>query len=132
MNYFEGTIIEESLENKNVLKRVKIVSTKVEKVTNKFNTPWITQWTMHLVQVPKNEARQVAEEISRSIDREHNAWYGDFKSGSHHYLIFRNKIFYVDRTSQEEYDEAKKYGLSLGIPEYQLDFHPKVEDWSKD
>ena len=32
MNSYKGVIIEESLENKDVLKKVKIVSTKIEKV----------------------------------------------------------------------------------------------------
>lgn len=36
---YHGTIIEESLENKDVLGRVKIVSTKVEPVVDKHKTP---------------------------------------------------------------------------------------------
>jgi hypothetical protein len=39
----------------------------------------------------------------------------------------RDKVFKVNRESKEEYDEVTKYGVSLGIPEYQLDFSPKVE-----
>jgi hypothetical protein len=54
----------------------------------------------------------------------HHAWYGDFKNDTHRYIIFRGKIFLVDGKSKEQNDEAKKYGLSLGIPEYQVDFGP--------
>ena len=32
---------------------------------------------------------------------------------------------------QEKYDEAKKYGISIGIPEYQVDFHPEVKEWER-
>jgi len=42
MNY-KGVIIEESLENKDVLKDIKISSTKVEEVTDEHKTPWIKQ-----------------------------------------------------------------------------------------
>jgi len=132
MNYFEGTIIEESLENTDVLSKVKIISTKVEKVTESFKTPWVKQWTMHVVQVPENEAEKIAAEICKSIDREHaSSWYADFKTNRYAYIIFRDKVFYVDRSCQEEYDKVKEYGLSLGIPEHQLDFHPTVKDWEK-
>ena len=125
MNNYNGVIIEESLANKDVLKKVKILSTKVEEVTNEHKTPWLSQWTLHTVEVPEKEAQIIAEEISKSLDYSHNSsWYADYKNNTHNYIIFRDKIFYVDRKSKEQYDEAKRYGISLGIPEYQVDFAP--------
>lgn len=132
MNNYNGTIIEESLANKDVLKKVKIISTKVEPITDEHKTPWLSQWTLHAVEIPENEAQSVAEEISKSLDYSHNSsWYADYKNDAHHYIIFRDKIFYIDRKSKEQYDEAKRYGISLGIPEYQVDFHPEVEEWER-
>jgi len=129
MNY-QGVIIEESLGNKDILKDVKILETKVEEVTEEHKTPWIKQWTLHTVEIPENQAKGVAETISKALDSEH-AWYADFKNDTHHYIIFRNKIFFVDKQSKEQYDDAKKYGISLGIPEYQVDFHPEVKEWER-
>ena len=57
------------------------------------------------------------------LDFEHD-WYADFKNDKYHFIIFRNKVFRVDRNKPEEYEEVKKYGISLGIPDYQLDFSP--------
>lgn len=132
MNNYKGVIIEESLAKKDVLKKVKIVSTKVEEVTDEHQTPWLLQWTLHTVEIPENEAQTIAEEISKSLDYSHNSsWYADYKNETHHYIIFRDKIFYTDRTSKEQYDEAKRFGISLGIPEYQVDFHPEVEEWKR-
>lgn len=127
---YKGVIIEESLENKDILKDVKILETKVEEVTEEHKTPWIKQWTLHTVEIPENQAKDVAEKISEALDSEHD-WYADFKNDTHHYIIFRNKIFFVDKQSKEQYDEAKKYGISLGIPEYQVDFHPEVKEWER-
>ncbi len=127
---FKGIIIEESLEDMEVLKKVKIVSTEVEKVTESFKTPWVKQWTMHTVEIPENEVQSISDILSISLDKEH-VWYADFRSDTHHYIIFRDKVFYIDRKNKEQYDEAKHYGLSLGIPEHQVDFHPDVEDWEK-
>ena len=52
MNY-KGVIIEESLENKDILKDVKILETKVEEVVEEHKTPWIKQWTLHTVEIQK-------------------------------------------------------------------------------
>lgn len=128
MNNYQGVIIEESLAEKDVLKKVKIISTKIEKVTEKHQTPWLSQWTLHTVEIPENQAQKIAEEISKSLDPEHGgSWYADFKNNTHHYIIFRNKIFLIDVHNQKQYDQARKYGLSLGIPKYQVDFRAEVK-----
>ena len=132
MENYQGVIIEESLENKEVLKKIKIISTKVEPITDEHKTPWLSQWTLHTVEIPDNEAKEIAEGISKSLDRNHGgSWYADFKNDTYHYIIFRDKIFYIDRKSKEQYDEAKRYGISLGIPEYQVDFAPDDKIWER-
>ncbi|MFA6404554.1 MAG: NYN domain-containing protein [Candidatus Paceibacterota bacterium] len=127
---FKGVIIDESLENKDILKKIEIISTEIEKVTDEHKTPWVSQWTMHSVIIPVKESKEVAEEISKALDSKYN-WYADFKSESHHYIIFKNKVFLIDRKSKDQYNEAKEYGISLGIPEYQVDFHPDIEEWKR-
>lgn len=126
---FKGVIIEESLESNDVLKEIKILETKVEPVTDEHKTPWLMQWTLYTIEISEDKARAIAEKISQTLDRKHGgSWYADFKNDTHHYIIFRNKVFYIDRTSKEQYDEAKQYGISLGIPEYQVDFHPDIKE----
>lgn len=129
MNY-TGVIIEESLENKEILKKIKILSTKVEPVVKKHKTPWLKQWTLHTVEINTNKAAKISKEISKCLESAHN-WYADFKNDRLHFIIFRNKVFRVDITSKKEYDQAKKYGISLGIPEYQVDFHPDTKQWKR-
>ena len=46
MKNFNGVIIEESLENKDVLRKVKILKTDIEPVTEGHKTPWVKQWTL--------------------------------------------------------------------------------------
>ncbi|NOQ37915.1 hypothetical protein GQ472_03420 [archaeon] len=118
---FTGVIIEESLENSEVLKKVNIIKTRVEKVTEKHKTPWIQQWTMYTVKIPEDKADAIAKELGKALDSKHD-WYADFKNDEFHYIIFRNRIFKVNRSKKEQYDEAIRYGISLKIPEYQLDF----------
>lgn len=127
---FVGVIIEESLEDKNVLKKVNIIKTKIEKVTEKYKTPWLKQWTLHTIEILESKAELIAEQISKSLDSNHN-WYADFKNDNFHFIIFKGKVFKIDRTSKEQYDEATNYGISIGIPEYQVDFSPYIQKWKR-
>jgi len=121
MNY-RGIIIEESLVDPAILNEMEILETKVEAVTPAHKTPWVLQWTIHKVEFPEEKADWIAEEISKSIDAKHPTWYADFKNDTHHYIVFLLKVYKVDLTDQSQYDEVKKHGRSLGIPEQQLDF----------
>lgn len=128
---FSGVIIEESLTDKSVLEDVNIVSTKVEPVTEHHRTPWVKQWTLHTVEVLENKAADVAEKISKALDKEHD-WYADFKTEKEHYVIYTNKVFHItDRSDKKQYDEATVYGISIGIPDYQVDFSPHLKQWER-
>lgn len=128
MNY-KGVIIEESLENKSVLKDISIFDTKIEAVTEAHQTPWIEKWTLHTVEIPNNKIDKITEQLSQSLDN--NGWYGDFKNDLFHYIVYRNKVFKVDLKNPILYKDAKNYGISLGIPEYQVDFVPEDKVWER-
>lgn len=123
---YKGTIIEESLKNPGVLLRIKILETRVEETTPEHQTPWLSQWTLHTVEIQESEADAVAEQLRRNIETSHSTWYIDYKNPQRHYIIFPEKTFVVDRARPEEYKEATAYGISLGIPEHQLDFSPDI------
>lgn len=128
---YQGVIIEESLSDKSVLNHVKILSTKVEPVTEEHKTPWVKQWTLHDVEVPAEKAAEIAEKISKALDREHD-WYADYKTDTEHYVIYRNKVFHItDCSDKKQYDEATEYGISIGIPAYQIDFSPHITQWQR-
>ena len=127
MSDYVGVVIEESLESKEILKKIKILKTRVEQVTEKHKTPWLKKWTLHTVKIPENEADKIAQDISKCLDSKHS-WYADFKNEKYHYIIFKDKIFFIDRKSKGQDDKAKEYGISLGIPPYQVDFHPDVKE----
>lgn len=130
LNFF-GIIIEESLTDKSVLNDVKITKTEIEPVKGEHKTPWVKQWTMHDVEIHADKATQVAERISKALDREHN-WYADFKTDTEHFVIYRDKVFHItDRSDKAQYDEATKYGISIGIPDYQVDFSPHITQWER-
>lgn len=124
---FVGVIIEESLTDTSVLSDVNILATKVEPVTENHQTPWIKQWTLHTVEIPKEKAAELANRISKALDKPHN-WYADLKTDSEHYVIYSDRVFHItDRADKEQYEQATEYGISLGIPDYQVDFSPYLQ-----
>ncbi|MBI2499594.1 hypothetical protein HYV88_05110 [Candidatus Woesearchaeota archaeon] len=130
MTNFNGVIIEESLEKKEILKKVKILKTEVEQVTEEHKTPWIKQWTLHTVEILETQADKIAKELSEALDSKHS-WCADFKNEEIHYIIFRNRVFKINRKNREQYNEAMQYGVLLGIPAYQVDFSPYVKEWER-
>ncbi len=123
---YRGVIIEESLDDKSCLEDLKIVSTKVERVTKSHQTPWLKQWTLHTVEIDESKAESLASRLCHALDKEHE-WYADFKNQQYHFIIFRGKVFKVDRSVPSAYEKVKAYGKELGIPEYQLDFSPNIK-----
>ena len=119
MNY-KGVIIEESLGDKSILGKIKIIKTKVEPITPEHKTPWLSQWTLHTIEIPEEKSEKIAEEISHSFDPEHPDWYADFKNDKYHFIIYAVKVFKVDLQNPVLYKDAKEYGITIGIPEYQL------------
>ena len=123
---FRGIIIEESLQkNKlNILRKVKILGTKIKPVTEKSMTPCLKKWSDHTIEIKGiTNARKIAKDISESFDIKHdNAWYADYNNGQICFIIFPNKIFELDGYNQTELDKAKEYGIKIGIPEYQVNF----------
>jgi hypothetical protein len=126
---YEGIIIEESLEDGSVLDSVEVLETRVEPVTPEHKTPWLAQWTLHTVRVPEARANDVAQELSKVLDSGHPAsWYADFRSATHHFVVYRDRVFVIDRRDAAQYAEAIEYGVSRGLPEHQADFVALIDD----
>jgi len=119
MNTYKGDVIEESLLDKEVLKKLNIISTRIEEVTEKHQTPWLSQWTLDTLEVNENEADNLAEKLSKALDPKHG-WYIDYRNDRYHYMIFKDKVFKIDRSKKSDYDEMIKHGLYIGTPDYQL------------
>lgn len=120
---YKGVIIRESLTDVSVFQKVRIVKTDVESITPRHKTPWVKQWTLYTVEVEEEKAKEIASILSKNIDTSHDhPWYADFKNDKFHYIIYPNKIFKVDLSNPVLFNDAQEYGITLGIPKYQVDF----------
>lgn len=131
MNY-KGVIIKESLEDTSILKEIHVLETKVERVTSEHQTPWLKQWTLYTVEIPEEKADETAQKLSRTLDYSHNSsWYADFKNDQFAYIVFKEKVFKIKLNDTAGFIKAKQYGISLGIPDYQVDFAPDDKIWKR-
>lgn len=118
---YSGVIIEESLANRRALEGLNIVKQEVEQVAEEHETPWLAQWTCDTVEIPEEDIESVVQKLSVAIDTEHiGNWYCDFRNNDWHYVVFSGRIFKIDRSKREAYDEMREYALSIGLPEHQL------------
>lgn len=119
---YRGSIIEESLKNRNVLEGLRIVSAEVEDVTAAHRTPWLQQWTITTVEIEDGAIKAFTRKLQAAMETEHSSWFADFKGDKDHYIVFPGKIFFIDHRRNDTYTEAVAYGVSLGIPKQQLAF----------
>jgi hypothetical protein len=102
-----GTIIENSLKDKSILKQVKIVKTWQD-----------DDWILHDVLIGEESAREFGRYLNDG------PWYVHFwKEGKDDILVvFKDKIFTIKHSDKSTWQEAIDYGKSIGIPAEQLDF----------
>jgi hypothetical protein len=104
---YKGTIIENSLSNKNILNNLKITKT------------WQSgSWILHNVLMEEDQV----SELSQCLDD--GPWYIHvwLPSNDNVKVIFKNKVFDIKFSDKSTWTDAVSYGKSIGIPEEQLDF----------
>lgn len=104
---YKGTIIENSLVDKNQLKKYRIGKT------------WKSgDWVLFDVFMEENQIPELANNIDSG------PWYIHvWKPGTDDVkVIFKNKIFDIKHSDKSTWVDAVNYGKSIGIPEEQLDF----------
>lgn len=103
----KGTIIENSLEDKSILKDLEITKTYQ-----------IEDWLLHDVLVSEERAEKLGQYLNDG------PWYMHFwEEGKDEVLvIFKDKNFRIKYSDKATWADAIEHGKTRGIPEEQLDF----------
>jgi len=107
MEKYKGTIIENSLQDKNILTELEIT-----------NTHHFHDWVLHDVLVSKEQIKSLGHYLNGG------AWYMHFwiPGQDTAIVVFKDKDFEIKLSDKLSWIEAITYGKSVGIPEEQLDF----------
>lgn len=107
MQNYMGTIVLESLIDKSVLDNLKVIKSEVSSTLG---------WHLFTVEVSAEEILNLSKNI------ESNKWYMHFWKDRNVIAVFKDKTFEFNYDDKESWKPAVDYGLSIGIPEEQLDF----------
>ncbi|MBY0472914.1 hypothetical protein K2Q00_01340 [Patescibacteria group bacterium] len=103
----EGTIVENSLDDRAVLDSLEILRSWTDE-----------DWKLHQVRTTRETALGLADHLVEG------PWYVHFwERGKDDVLVvFKHKIFDIQHSDKSTWKDAVAYGKSIGIPEEQLDF----------
>lgn len=110
MKEYKGVIVEESLNDNRVLNEFEVIGLCISGQENPSE-----RWHLYTVIVSEEEIEKLSGYIK-------DKWYMHFLKGRQIIAIFRGKKFIFDYDDKSTWKPAIEYGLSIGIPESQLDF----------
>ena len=114
-----GLILKESLEETSVLDSLRVTRTETWQASNAAAYQPNT-WTALSFEADERQADTLAEALSRSLKPQ--GWYINASTATDVYVIFPNKVYKYRKGDSVQREEAKRYGLTVGIPESQLDW----------
>ncbi|MEK6898672.1 MAG: hypothetical protein AABW79_01075 [Nanoarchaeota archaeon] len=110
MKKWKGSVIEESLDDNRIINNLKIIKLKI---TNDKKPK--DRWHIYYVLISKNQIKNIQAHLK-------NKWYAHFWSRDKIIVLFKSKKFILNAKNKATWVDAIKYGISIGIPEEQLDF----------
>ena len=119
---WKGVIVEESLENKELLNLVKIVETKQTTLEEQAERGIMH---FHSVEVEDSEKDQYIEKARSALKQK---WYTHICKDGRMIVVFKGKAFEFTENEKEKIEEAREYGLSLGIVKEQMPFEELIND----
>lgn len=121
-NLWLGVLIEESLEDPTVLKRISIVGT--ERILLEGETQG-QQLQFHKIEVSDSDVEAICLEVSRVI---RPTWYFHLVSGSKMLVVFRDEIMRAEKSDPESIERIIKYGTTHGILPEQIELHRLIDN----
>lgn len=101
----KGTIVENSLADKSVLAKLTITNTRNDE-----------DWILHDVIVDDSHIALIQNALRSG------PWYVHFWNNDDIVVVYKDTIFTIKKSDTTTWKEAIDHGITLGIPEEQLDF----------
>ena len=115
---FKGLLLKEGLKDESVLGLVRVTKTEMWDVKNAVDEQ-PEGWTAISFEGESDQADEVAQALSRAMKP---AWYANFSTETHAYVVFAGKVFKYVTGDARACAEAQAYAISAGIPESQVDW----------
>ncbi len=119
---WEGVIIEESLESKYLLKLAKIVKTEQSILESEEEKGFLH---FHNIEVEDDKKAKFVEEAKNAIKQ---GWYLHICKDGKMIVVFKGQSFGFTKSQKDKIEQAKKYGMSIGIIEEQVQFQELIDN----
>lgn len=119
---WKGVIIEESLDDKEILKLVKIINTR-----KSFLEAEKKKGTMKFYSIEVTDERKI-EFVTKTELAIKQGWYIHIVKDNRTVMIFRKKHFEFSKNEKDKIKMAKDYGISIGILPEQMEIESLFED----
>lgn len=114
-----GLLLKESLQDLEILDRLQVTKVETWNIQNPDpNQPLV--WTAVHFEAEDSQADALAADLSRSLKPE--GWFIDAHTEAWVYVIFPGRVFKYAKGNAEMRSQAVQHGLTLGIPQRQLDW----------
>lgn len=117
-NMWQGVVLEESLEDKSLLKMAKIRGTNVSRLEKENRV-----MTFHKVEVPDSLKEEYIEKAKNTIKQ---SFYTHLCKDGQMAVVFKGRVFNFT-ADNPELNEAREYGKSIGIIPEQMPFEHLVD-----
>ena len=119
---YKGLLLKESLNDETVLNLINTTKTEIWDNIQNASKGQPKKWTAIYFEFEGSEEEAIikAETLSRALKE---MWYMNFSTEEEIYVIYpKNKFYKYVKGDEQRKQEAINYGLSIGIPQSQLDW----------
>lgn len=116
---FSGLLIKESLRDRSVLDRLRIVkeeSWDIDDAAEGQSPVWNVAW----FEIEEDAIDETVEALSAALEL--GKWFLEITNDDTMIVVFPGKVFSYKKGDENGRAEAKVFGRSIGIPEHQLDW----------
>jgi len=117
---WKGVIIKESFKDEKILDRIKIVRTRVTGLEMQGG-----KYQFLYFELKDENLEDFIEEAKNAIK---NKWYTHICKGNEMIVIFSGKVFRFKESQTDKLEDARSYGLSIGVIKEQMPFEEIIKN----
>jgi hypothetical protein len=119
---WKGIVIKESLDDESILKLIKIIKSRRTTLENEKERGFLT---FLYIEVKDEDKNTFVNKAQSSIK---GGFYMHIVKENDMIVIYRNKVFEFSSEDFDRLEEARKYGLSIGILRDQMPFEELIKN----
>ena len=116
MGTWNGILIAESLRDPTLINGMAVSRAHItQPVQDSYHSDSPIRWHLYWVSLTEGEIGQLQSQLE-------HGWYAHFWNQDQILVLYKDKLFKMNKRSKSTWKPAIEHGLGMGIPKEQLDF----------